>query len=561
MPDLDRNIYEQLQARSARVIVSAGDVDAVVARGRARRRRRRGATGLAVIAAAGAVTGGVLTHTSQGHKAIVSTGIPTVPAVSINPQLTWRAAPVQAGLSPLTSLSNTGGAAYAVSTAPGQVVTQGSGTTTLYRSSDGLTWTPANGPAGLSVADVSVDGSRVYSVGTGQATAATAVSSAEQATVSWTANGGGSWQHSALPVDLSAPAGSLTINGVSVQVAAGQRGVVAVLGVGVTFDLSRALPAAGAAPWAATPEGVELLGSNASPCGPGESTSSPTIVGTSSAASRAKALLAAKAAQGAQAATPGRGAGSPSGQVTNLQCYGATGQVVRTLTPDQAYPVVGRYSWSQLHVNGQAAASIEGQPLAFYSSDSSQYRQVSLPGDSPGYGLIAAAGPAGFAVVANDTVLQSSDGVDWTAAPALPADTQYILGAGYVGGRLVLVGAAGATSPGEGVAYSLSDAAWTAAPLPVAPQTVSWGPVGVASIGLGQAGSSAGESWEVLFSRDGVHWSSGSLTALTQGQVSDASVVVGSSHVAVTVTRPPATPASIAPATQVGLVGTPETTG
>jgi hypothetical protein len=427
MPDLDRYLYDELRARSAQVELPAGDVDAVVARGRGRRRRRRTSGGLIAVMTAGAVVGVVVADSGQSHHTDVSTRIPALAPPVSSPRLLWRAASVHDGLTPITSLASPGEIAYAVSTAPGQIVTSGYGTQTLYRSATGLSWKQADGPNGVSVGDVSVNGARLYSVGTGPATADTGGASAEYAAVSWTVNGGVSWQKSVLPVHLGAPSNSTTDTGVIIRVAAGPKGVVALV----------------------------------------------------------------------------------------------------------------------------QAASIGGKTLAFYSSDGIHYRQVNLPAVTPG-GLAVAAGPSGFAAVVGTSVLESGNGSNWRMAPALSADTQAITGAGYVDGRLVLVGQAGAS--GAGTAYVATSGGWTVTPLPVAPYQVSFGPLGVAAVGL-TPGTSA-ETWEVIFSRDGQHWSNNSLPALSHVQLQDAGVVVGQNQVDVTLTKASSAP-NTGPAPQIGLIGTP----
>jgi hypothetical protein len=269
MPDLDRYLYDQLRSKAAGVDVPAGDIDAVMARGRRRRHRRAGASVLAVMAAAGSVTGVVVSHSSSGRAAQISVGSPTNLPAAPGDQLTWRVVPATAGLSDLTSLSSSGSIAYAVSTAPGVVAAGNEPAQQLYRTADGLSWTTATGPTGVSADGVAVDGNRVYTVGTGPATAATGDSGAWTTAVSWTDNGGGSWQNSVLPVDLNAPAGTVTVNDEAVNVAAGPKGVVAAVSISATADLSKLVPGVSAKTlWTANTNGVEVLGSQvSSQCG------------------------------------------------------------------------------------------------------------------------------------------------------------------------------------------------------------------------------------------------------------------------------------------------------
>jgi hypothetical protein len=550
MPDLDRFLYDHLRAASARVDLPAGDAGAVMARGRVRRRRRRGAAALVAVAAVGSVTGALLDRAQPHHVTNVSTGLPAA-SPPASDRLALRVVPLHSGLSYVTSLSSSGGGVeYAVSTAPGTVGGLGPGV--LYRSSDGLTWTVVNDSQGLSLGDIAVTGNRVYSVGTGTATAA--VGSPIFAAIQSGTTTGTTWQKAVLPLDLGSPPGLSVIDEV-VKVGAGPTGVLAVVGVNATINLHPLLPAGVAAgPWAATAQGVELLGvEHPSPCGPGQSADPPVSKG-------------GPIPKGGKVVTPTTSASSQtssaSEQVTGVSCYGTdkSSPTYRTLSPETAYPVLGTYTWSQLHVTPDLAAALQGRPVAFFASDGKHFAPVSLPAGVLSSQMSISAGPTGFVLVGTASgtanglaAVQSDDGKDWTAAPPLPGAADSIIGAGLVGGHVVVI--AGTNQSGS-QAFTLNGNGWTVAQVPGSVSAVGFGPLGVAAVATtGQSKSS--NTWQVLFSRNGTAWSAASLTALVGDAINPANVSVGASQVVVTVTQAPRQPAIPAtPATQVAVVGT-----
>jgi hypothetical protein len=559
MPDLDRYLYDQLRAQAAGVDVPAGDVHAVMGRGRRHRHRRAGASVLAVMAVAGTVTGLVVSNASGGRPAQISIGAPTsAPAVG-SARLTWRVVPTTAGLSDLASLASSGSISYAVSTAPGVAAAGNEAVQQLYRSADGLSWTTATGPTGLSATGVAVDGNHVYAVGTGPVTAATGVSGAETAAVSWTDNGGGSWQNSVLPVDLHAPAGDVTVDGESVNVAAEPKGVVAAVTINATADLSRLVPGVSAKTlWTTDAKGVEVLGAQvSSQCGLGaggkqSAPLKPRVAFTVKANNPRPAAGLRQKLRGVFAATPP----FSEGPLTTVPCVGPGGQQTHFVPADRAYRVVKTYSWSQLNIRGQVEQVLQGQPLVFFSSDGTHFRQVSLPAGAAGQAYVTAT-PGGFAmetpgVDGPPLVMQSVDGQHWTPAPfSLPGATTGTSAIGYVDGHLVVVGATQTST----VAYTLLSDGWQTAPLPWNVMGVSFGPLGVAVVGMSENGAPG--SWQVLFSRNGLQWSSASLVNLSGGAVGNANVVVRANQVVVTVTRPAAGQPSGGPPGQVQVVGTP----
>ncbi len=548
MPDLDRYLYDQMRSASWSVDLPAGDAGAVMARGRARRRRRRGATALVAVAVAGSVTGAVLAR-SQPHQATnVTIGQPAVTRPASD-RLTLQVVPLHSGLSYVTSLSGpSGGIEYAVSTAPGTNANSGTLPGVLYRSSDGRTWSMVNTPSGLSLGDVTVNGDRIYAVGTGPATAAvgsSAIASVQSSTTSST-----TWRQTVLPIDLGNPPGLSVVDEV-VRVAAAPAGVVAVVGLNATVDLQQLLPAGvTAGPWAATAQGVELLGpERVAPCGAGQSTS-PSVSG------RGKGIATTVAPTTASSAV---------GRVSSVSCFGSGSKspVYRTLSPEQAYPVIRTFTWSQLHLTPDLATSLQGRPLAFYSSDGADFEPVVLPAGIRSSQMAIAAGQTGYVLVGTAAgtsnglaAVQSADGRQWAMAPPLPGGPDSLVGVGAAGGHITLVAG---TSQSASEALAFDGTGWTVAPIPGSASLVGFGPLGVAAL-TATGHSTGGTTWQLLFSRDGTTWSAASLTPLVGDAVNPANVSVGASQVVVTLTQVPSQPPSPnTPATQVAVVGTPAT--
>lgn len=581
MPDLDRYLYDQLRSRAAAVDLHSGDVRGVMARGLRRRRRTRGAVAAATAAAVGTVSGVLVSGTGGGKPSEISVGSPVVPSAT-GTQLTWHVLPADAGLSGLASVANSGTAAYAVSTSPSMAI-GADPTNQLYRTADGLSWTAATGPSGLSTAGVATDGNRVYTVGTAPATAATGGTKAVTTAVSWSDDGGGSWQKSVLPIELGAPAGEVNVNGENVDMVAGPKGVVASVTLNVNADISKLVPGVPSkALWTAGAGGVELLGSQVSSnCGVNavenafvENGSGAPLAGAQARAVTAKLRATARQA-GVSTATAspttnvvhtgtlkssgssGTVSAAPTGQVQGpVPCVASDGRVTTNIPADQAYKVTGTYTWSQLHIGGQLADALQGDPLMFYSGDGGGFRQVSLPAGT--YASVLTATPDGFAMLASkgqeqtSIVLQSADGTDWTPTSfALPAAASGAGNIGYVGGHLIVLNQ---TDTPTATAFDLLAGGWHAVSLSVGLQQISFGPMGVAVVGIPGNGDS--NSWQVAFSPDGLKWSSASLAHLSGGQVQDANVVVGSDQVVVTVTKQPARVIPGAKIPQVQLIGT-----
>ncbi|MCU4183303.1 hypothetical protein K6U06_02950 [Acidiferrimicrobium sp. IK] len=577
--DFDRMISEHLEDRARRASPTPGNVGRVIARGH--RRRRQGRTVVAAVAfvAGGSGTGLVIAGQGSSHAnrqlrmgGSTSQGAQSATAPSAStPRLVWTAS--SAGTPSLymptvgyVSTLGSGQAVYAVSSGPGEIANQsGPLTSTLYQSADGKTWTVAAAPAGLHVDNLAVDGSQVYAVGTGPANAASGGGSLGGGfQVASRAGTSGAWSTATLPISLGAPAGALNVSDSTSSVAAGPKGTLALVGISASLNLPALLPHASINYWTASRSGVELLGApDPNACGTGQpatfggaTTSAGNLPATTPAGAAADAAkMAAKLGDVAPSLPP---AGS---RIDTLDCNGAQGA---TLIPaDKAYTVTASYSWSQLGISPQAAAVVDGQPLAFWSANGKAFQQVQLPAAVSSGDMHVAAGPDGFALTAGataaagggDLLVRSADGTTWNTVPGASAGGTFD-GVGYVGGVLTTIRTTSARDV-QAVSYrgsvptvtDLSALAHVTVPDKSGADQASFGPLGVVTDIYTPGGTT------VLYSGGG-SWSTYDLQALagTSEQLLLSDAVVGSSDVVLTAT-PSAAPNG--PAQQINIVGTP----
>ena len=475
MSDFDKHISQQLRAGAEQIRLPAGNAASVMARGRKRQRRFQTAVaGVAFVAGAGMVTGLLATRSSSTpHTTVQMQPSATVqPAAQLSARLAWRVAPATSGLNTATNLSDGTGPIYAVSTAPGFSAV-GDVPSVLYRSTDGASWTEVSGASNqsVSIADVSSDGANaLYTVGTGPLNAS--VDGPATVVVSSSANRGATFNGVDLPIDLRAPAGSLKVEALAPEVAAGPQGVVVAVAPAVSFDLSKTPAAASltsASAWVATPQGIEVLGTERpGACGAGQSIKPPTSTFAQLKAKAAKGAAAAAAAAGDAIVrkiptTPPPTAPASTNQIYGASCYASSGSgnLVRNIAIPAAYPVLGTYSWGQLAVSTQTAEALQGQPLVFFSTDGKHFAQVTVPSSLQGTGMYLTSGAGSFALATDSGAIESTDGRNWSAPVPLPASAEGNFGAGFVAGRLVLIAGYGQTS----AAFILTGSTWSVSAL------------------------------------------------------------------------------------------------
>ncbi len=413
----------------------------------------------------------------------------------------------------------------------------------LYRSSDGVDWAPTGrATADLYLADLSTRGDRLYAVGTETASVVTTSGRpVADLAVGWSDDAAQTWRRTKLDVDLAAIAAKTTdVEVGSLSIAAGPGGVVAVAGVTAQLDLAKVLPAGVDVPngWAMTDTGIDILGSG-SACPDGTTAGPPGMV----------------------MPTIRPGTAPRPGQLRNHACYRADGSQV-LVTPEQSHSVERSFTWVELGIGGDVLRAVQGTPTAFWSGDGEAFERVDVPFGHLNSLQVTAAG-TGFAMVGQELVggatkagmVRSADGRHWAAADG-PPGIALATSVGQVKGRLAVVGM-GERGPvsavldgGTWTAGSLSDLLGTAGtgPRPGTLAGAAVGPSGLVAVVQAHVDpprNPSGADYQVLFSRDGLTWSSQPLAALIDGPVARiGSVTVTDSKVIVTAIPPsPSTPA------------------
>lgn len=565
MPNLDNDLQEMLRSAAERISIPPSPVGLVMAKGQTRHHRQRTISILAVVMVVAATA--VVTLSNRGSHA---TTVASNGTTGVSAALEWKAVNTAATLGYDTTLTPGGASAlYAVSTAPG-VSTNVNQTPTLYRSVDGINWTPIAGPAGLSLDSLSAVGDHVYEVGTGTATAAVA-----------TSTDGSTWQQSPLNLDLASVLTKATSNGTeNVNVTAGAAGVLATVTVNATLDLAKVLPAGAPTPssWVATADGVELLTGTcpSTPAqayaGSGKATAADRAYEATGDASSAKAASGSTAARQAYRVTGESPQAEPTG--APVLCYSPAGTEpgpgpYRDVVSAAALgPVAASYTWAQLGVSGDTERAVLDEPFGFLSTDGTTFHPVTLPGSPGGGEPQIVAGPTGFGLVEADQAIgvnaerdafyQSTDGANWVPAPPLPdpVDT-YSVQVGSLDGHFAIVdeGTPSHLETLVGDHWAVTDLGQVAGS-PAGQGSVdqaAFGPLGVAMVLMNNAESGQTDG-AVLYSPDGVTWSSSSLAAIAGGPVGDPNVISMTAS-QVVVVAPSGTPTN--PPSSLTLVGTP----
>ncbi|HWE55751.1 MAG TPA: hypothetical protein VG435_09570 [Acidimicrobiales bacterium] len=529
MADLDRHLYDLIRDRAGRIDIPGGDLDSVSAQGRSRRRRARVTASVVAAAVAGSATGIVVTSIGGSHHPTRVVDPATSGSATPAAQLNWHQQSATDGLLMEYQLTApTGGAQYAVSTAPGATPTSGPPAQALYRSTNGADWQAVPAPSNLSVADLAASGNSIYDVGTGPAT-----SGSPAAGVAVSTDGGASWTDAPLPVSMTAPDGALTVDDQVLRVAAGPGGVVVGVGAAADLDLSRVVAGATSqTAWAPTVQGIDILGAaRGDVCPAGSSSSGPATPYTTGSG-----LTAAQQAQArrklAASPTTVAGAHAPGGEVSSVSCVGSDGTVVSSVPPAQAYQVTSSYTWAQLGISDDAALALQGDAIFFHSSDGHTFTRVDSQPGLQSDGLTLIADGRGFAAASStnpdqSVVYQSADGLSWTPTSLLPSAVSWVQNLGVVGGNLTAVGSVGTGSQ----VFQLVGGQWVKTAQSDSSASASFGP-----LGLALASSDSSGNVTVQFSPDGSQWQSHSFDQPAGAVEAGIMVAVGADRVAVTVT-------------------------
>lgn len=541
MSDLEPLLRRDLPLAAREVRLPAGDVDAVLARAADRQRHRRHLQGTALMLAAVIIAGGIAFQQRPDHERGLNVATNGGALRRAETGVVWRHGDTANALAYVKTQA-IGGTLYALSTAPGpsDPFARTPPPQVLYRSTDGVDWTPVDRNGGVSfLADLSTRGERLYGVGTTTASVVTTTGKdVADVSIHWTDDGARSWHRTMLAIDVAAIAAkSTSVQMGSMSIAAGEKGVVVVAGVTALLDLTTVLPAGVSAPngWAVGDGGVDILGAgSACPSGttsalPGRSTGPPTTV------------------------RPVAGGAGP-GQVGVRACYRSDGTQV-LVTPQEMYGVTRSFTWTDLGIGGDLLRAVKGVPLAFWSADGTSFERVDAPLAGLSSAQVTTAG-GGFVIVAQENVpgasktvaLRSADGRKWSPSGATAGR---LLGSsiGEVGGRAAILGN---SDEGPTVAF-LEGGGWRTGSLadlvdpPAAEKHSSSvaagavGPLGIVAVVQVRADhkGDAGVAYHLMFSRDGQTWSSTPLADLIDGPIASiGNVLVTDSRIVVTVIPP-----------------------
>jgi hypothetical protein len=418
------DLHDHLDDLARATDVPAGDLDAVVRRGRRRANRARAGVGLVAVVAA--ITTGAVIIGGDDDATPIAAGDATN-ATTGDTGVTWSVTAPTSALAQLGRATVANGTQlYALSTAPGQAPTEQPMPLRVWSSADGVDWTDAGEPTGdIYLSDLDATDGRLYAVGTGPATAATTVNGAvPEMLIGASDDGGSSWQTSGVDIDLAAIAEhSTSMSWSQRDVATSGDAVVALVGVHAELDVHELLPEGDDAPngWAITSTGVDVLGpAPEEPCPKGGGArTAPTAVGEEE---------------------------PPPARVWGYTCDDGSGGYTMT-SPQDAHGVERSYTWAELGVGGDLLDATLGNPIAFVRTPDGTFQRVAVPAPAieTGWSTLTG-GSAGFDLIVNPadgstpTRLHSADGVTWTGGAPLPAGLAWVNGTGTLGDRTVLQG-------------------------------------------------------------------------------------------------------------------------
>jgi hypothetical protein len=468
---LARHLEPYFASRAAHITPPAADVGAVLHRAR-RRRRRRGAAlaafgSVALLAATVAV---VRTHGTEYPVAVGAVGTDTEgtdtegtgPDDTTSPPspLQWQLVRPHAGLGFNGDTASAAGATYSISTAPGTTTNNLGFGQTLYRTTDGVEWSPVATPTGFATATLGGTSDRVYALGTMPAGGSTGISLLSGGT------SGDLGPPVSLPIDLAAlshDAGG-DVSMLSGSVAAGHGHVV--VAVTVQSDLQ-------------------------------------SVVHDAAPQIDPDHYLIAK------------GDGVDEGPSLKL----TPGQTITTKPPGSVPTTpapLRHWSFDELGINSTQRAYLAGRTLLFDSTDGTTFRSVDPPAGADGTARVVPT-PDGFRLVSTDSleattkVFRSTDVSSWS--PAVATFAGALDDAGVIDGHFVVATAIAIGAPvihREQAGGTWSDLSFAGldpnASTPAAYHgwiAAAIGPLGVAAVAWMSTGTTM--TGTVIYSQDGTH--------------------------------------------------------
>lgn len=495
MSEIDDLWRTGLRAEAVTIeLADDGSAERVVRRARRRSARRRGAVGVVasglVIASGlawqanrahqrdtpqdlvvqnepdgGADGGGAAelpVRTTTGPQVVDPATLPDVALTGAAP--TWTAADVPWGkaMTYASSVRSGQGGLVGVSTAPGVSTGGDEMASTLYTSSDGVTWTSAALTGSHWFGDIVPSDGRLVAVGTAAATGKIDRSTpwgVGDVVVAVSDDQGRSWRDVVLPIDLRGAADRLkarggdgTVSVTSARIAHGSRGWLVAVSVRATVDGAQILPAGVDTTYgvASTYDGVAVF---------------------------------------AKETDPERAAVQACAYGTGVCDAAARDKVNANASANKAYtPTVAHvYTWAELGFDAATAELLHGTVKLFASADGERFTPVAGPDGvgttwAVGMGAMVTATADGFAVALSDSgcctleqitqgaspstatrVWRTTDLTTWEALDPVDVGGNGPFGTnfGEIGGRLVLVG-----SQNQLPVVAVADGTrWTVSPL------------------------------------------------------------------------------------------------
>ena len=392
----DARFDQYFSARAISIELPPAGIASVMDRAARRHRRRRAA--VSACAAVTVLTGALSIANLDGAPPTEQVDSRSAGPVLVESSLAWHTVTPKAALSFANStVIGPGNALYSLSTAPGAIASEeGPLPATLYRSADGIEWTPTALPDNLNTSSLASSDQFLYAIGT-----APAGGNLRAVQLASTNAAGAPWSRVTLPINVAALEARYGVHiGLSrLRVASDGNRVVAVVRVQVDDDLYRFLPKEHEGGYQISDTGIDVYAKPTLP-------ETPPVTASSS---------------------------PPEKSAENLK---------------RAQPMLtASYTWEQLNIDAALRSLILGETHVFVSDDGTTFNEASLPNPVRVLGAVLATAD-GFSLIGSlnwDTAVESwssADGHTWTADGGL-ATPGYVLAAGTRRDRaIVVVGAA-----------------------------------------------------------------------------------------------------------------------
>ncbi|MEO8693934.1 MAG: hypothetical protein ABI658_10490 [Acidimicrobiales bacterium] len=396
----DSRFDQYFSARAISIELPPAGIASVMDRAARRHRHRRAA--VSACAAVAVLTGALSFANLDGAPSAERVDVRQAGPVLVDSSLVWHAVTPRAALSWSNStVVGPGNALYSLSTAPG-AVTEDSGPVpaTLYRSADGIEWTPTALPDNLNPSSLATSDHLLYAIGT-----APAGGNLRAVQLASTNTAGAAWSRVTLPINVAALEARYGVHVGLNRLTVASNGTRVVVGVRVQVedDLAKLMPRGidVSQGYSVTETGVDVY----------------------------------------VASTPGAAPAEKEAAVARKM---------------KAPVVSASYTWDQLNIDAALRSLLLGETRVFVSDDGSNFAETSLPRAVRQLGALLATAD-GFSLVGSSGATystieswSSADGHTWQADAGL-ATPGYVLASGTRRDRGVVV-IAGQPEAGEQVA-------------------------------------------------------------------------------------------------------------